>query len=359
MARIRNTVILDSEAATTAATKTIDLNVDEPMTNMIVRFKGTNSSSTPTAYPTKMVSKIELVDGSDVLFSLSGTECVAMNFYERVMFPMQTVDYRDNVMAIPTFLLNFGRYFGDKKLAFDPTKFNNPQLKITHNKALGGSAPDAGSLEVMGNVFDGGGVSPAGFLMTKEHKSFALANSTNEYTNMAVDYPYRMIGIQSLAAQKQPWEQYNKLKLSLNNDKKVLLENNTSDYIKEVCARFGPYHEKIMGKTGATAVVHYVAPTYETSVVATPLSTTAAYFASAQSYGGYVSIKANATVEFQANVLGYAPLGLIPLTFGDLNSPEDYLRLSSSDSMKLKITGGSSVGSSSTCEIITQQLRNY
>lgn len=73
--------ILAEEAATTAATKTLDINLADPISRIVVQMKGLNSSGVPTAHPAKMISKIELVDGSDVLFSLSGVEAQALNFH--------------------------------------------------------------------------------------------------------------------------------------------------------------------------------------------------------------------------------------------------------------------------------------
>jgi len=50
-------------------------------------MKGTNNGHTPTAHPVKMVQKIEVVDGSDVLYSMTGVEAAAMNFLETKSFP--------------------------------------------------------------------------------------------------------------------------------------------------------------------------------------------------------------------------------------------------------------------------------
>ncbi|MDP2973475.1 MAG: hypothetical protein Q8N60_00345, partial [Candidatus Diapherotrites archaeon] len=56
--------LIDAESTTTAATKTIDVDLAQPVSKIIVQFKGTNNGNTPTAHGAKMVSKIELVDGS-------------------------------------------------------------------------------------------------------------------------------------------------------------------------------------------------------------------------------------------------------------------------------------------------------
>ena len=102
--------ILASEAANTAGTKVIDLNLRKPISRITIQFKGTNNGSTPTAHPAKMISKLELVDGSEVLASLSGIQCQALNFYETGRIPTTVMEFRNDVMAIASYELNFGRW---------------------------------------------------------------------------------------------------------------------------------------------------------------------------------------------------------------------------------------------------------
>jgi len=180
-----------------------------------------------------MVSKIEVVDGSDVLFGLSGVEAQALNYYEKGRMPHNVCNYIDDAKAIATYELNFGRFLWDTILALDPTKFTNPQLKITHNKANGGSSPDVGELAVFAHIFDEKTVSPTGFLTSKEQYSYTLQAGANEPIDIATDLPYRKLLIQSMSTSLQPWEQYNQLKLSQDNDRKVIInDEKVSDLLK-------------------------------------------------------------------------------------------------------------------------------
>jgi len=142
----RTASILAPEAASTAATKTLDINLADPVSRLVIQMKGLNNGTTLTAHPAKMISKIELVDGSDVLFSLSGVECQALNYFDKGRMPFNVVNYCNDVYAIATYELNFGRYLYDPVFALDPTKFTNPQLKITHDGSQGGFAPFVGLL---------------------------------------------------------------------------------------------------------------------------------------------------------------------------------------------------------------------
>jgi len=91
--------LLSSEAVNTAGTKTIDVNLAKPISRISIQMKGTNNGSVPTAHPQNMLSKIELVDGSNVLFSLSGLQARSLNFYERGLLPYSIIEYRNDVMC--------------------------------------------------------------------------------------------------------------------------------------------------------------------------------------------------------------------------------------------------------------------
>jgi len=355
----RTTEILASESATTAATKTIDINISEMISRIVIEFKGTNNGATPTAHGAKMVSKIELVDGSDVLYSCSGIESQAVTYYGEGRLPFMINDYRNDVMNIQTFELNFGRWLWDTELALDPTKFKNLQLKITHNKALGGSSPDAGNLRVFADVFDEKKISPRGFLMTKEFYTYTLTSSAHEFIDLPTDYPYRLLIVQSLSAGKQPWEQYNKIKLSIDNDRKVPINNlSTSDLLK-LWRPTEPIVEEICGTGTGSAVTHYTTFTFETylTILGFDAATTTAYCN--QSYGGKADIAFDSAEHFQGHVVGLAPHGALALQLWDKDSISDYFQAQNYGSVRLDLTAGSSVGSSSTCEVVIQQLRTY
>lgn len=355
----RLTELLSSEAANTAGTKTIDIDVKDPISRIVITFKGTNNGATPTAHPAKMISKIELVDGSDVLFSLSGIECQALNYYETGVFPLTIMDFRNDVMAIPTFQLNFGRYLWDEVLALDPSKFRNLQLKITHNKASGGSAPDAGNLRVQAFLFDEKVISPMGFLTNKEIKSYSLTSSAHEYTDLPTDYSYRRLIIQSLAAEKQPHEQFNKVKLYEDEGKRLIVPDMSTSDLCKLMTLYPKVVESILGTGTGSAVEHFCTPTYETYIVVGAITTALASIVAQQSYGGSVDVNVDNAEHFQSQVTGYCPHGAVDIVLSNLNDVDSYFNPANLGSLKLDLTAGSSVGSSSTCEIVTQQLRKY
>lgn len=355
----RTHVLVDAEAASTATTKDIDIKVGEPISAIDIEFKGTNNGSVPTAHPAKMVSKIELVDGSDVLFSASGIEAQAAGLLMNPTPFYSELNYQNDVSAIAAFRIMFGRHLWDKVLALDPRKFTSLQLRITHNKASGGSAPDAGSLSVFAHLFDGESISPQGFLSLKEIRSYALTSGADEEVLIPRDRVLRRLVIQSLFTGKQPHDQYNKIKLSVDDDRKVILNRaKTSDLIK-LLAHNPVIREAIRVIDVDSETTVYVTPTYDTHLAGNGLNASETTLFFDESYGGTVNMTAGAAGAVDALVQGKGPHGALNIPLGDQDDITDWLDLRSAEKFAAVITAGSSVGSASTCEVLAETLRRY
>ncbi|MBU1307867.1 MAG: hypothetical protein KKF33_20375, partial [Alphaproteobacteria bacterium] len=108
----RHAVILANQDFGVSGTKIIDLDVTDPITRITVVHQPVGGSNTPVAHPAKNVTKLELVDGSDVLFSLSGTEAQALNIFESKVAYMQEIDHRNGGTPLTYFHMDFGRFLG-------------------------------------------------------------------------------------------------------------------------------------------------------------------------------------------------------------------------------------------------------
>ena len=355
----RESVLLTAEAANTAGVKTIDIKIDEVISRIKIQFKMLNGSATPTAHPATAISKIELVAGSDVLWSLTGKQCQALNFYQTGKPAFDIIDYINDEYCTPMMTMNFGRWLWDEDLAFNPTRFKNPQLKITHNLAAGGSVPDAATLEVVADVFDEVTPSPLGYLMAKEYFTYSLVSSAYQKVELPTDHQLRMLLVQSLFAAKQPHEQFNELKLSENNDKRVVFDQQTSDLAKYILDEFGRYHEDVRCSLTTSEVTHFIAPTYMVNAAGMAWDDESSYPIAHLSYGGTIGLKASATAQVNMHVDGYCPHGVLAIPFGDLWDAAKWYDVTKLGSLDLRIKAGSSVGSASTAQVITEQLRRY
>lgn len=355
----RLATLLSAESIATAGTKTIDVTIKDKISRLNIQVKATNNGSAPTAHPQAIISKVEVVNGSDVLFGLSGKELLALQFFNTKRTPFVINNYLDNVMNVVNYEIYFGRFLYDPILALDPAKFNNLQLKITHNLALGGSDPDAATLEVTADIFDEKQITPAGFLMAKELVSYTLVASANEYVDLPVDFAMRKLIIMSHANDKMPHEQFNEVKLSEDNDRRVPINEYTSDLMKYCNALFPRLAEYIEGAALTTTRDFYCMSTYEIEIAAMAMGWAGAYLESDYMYGGQVDIRASAACNFKALVTGGAPFGSLCIPFGNPDDEKDWYDLAKVGSLRLTLKAGSSPGASSTCQVITEQLRAY
>ena len=178
--RPRDAVLVYKETQSSdASTKTIDLDLVDPVTALYFEFEAVNGTTVnEDNFISDVVTKIEIVDGSEVLASLNQFELEAMHFYKLGRQPtLYPSEWASGTQRHGAFLL-FGRKLYDKEFAIDFTKFRNPQLKITWNLAalVAVSATDAFAtgtfkLTVIAKVMEGM-AAPGKYLMGKELLSF-------------------------------------------------------------------------------------------------------------------------------------------------------------------------------------------
>ncbi|MHA1305497.1 MAG: hypothetical protein ACTSPI_17495, partial [Candidatus Heimdallarchaeaceae archaeon] len=109
----RQATIQSTVTLTDNKTDTYDINVQEPISRITLQLRGTNADSVPDGHPAKGISKIELVDGSDVLYSLSGEEAQATDFYDTGHTPLNVVSFVNANIWTCIVNMNFGRWLYD------------------------------------------------------------------------------------------------------------------------------------------------------------------------------------------------------------------------------------------------------
>lgn len=355
----RKATILASESATTATTKDIDIDLEEVISRIQIKFNGTNTDIVPTAQHAKQISKVEIVDGSDVLLSLSGQEIEAKMFYDYKNGPSYEREFRNDVENYLTLDLLFGRKLWDKSLAFDPKKFKNPQLKITHNKALGGSLPDAATLEVYADVFDEKPVSPIGWIMPKEFYTYTTpATAANKYIDLPRDHIIKRIMLM-VSKPDSWWENLvTSVTISEDHDKRKPIDHNGGDLVSMVQTQYGEYRELIVDTIRGTGPQSmYITPTDSAYVFLSSIGLGASGFleTNAERTGGYQTIEANATHTFRALVCGYLPHGCLPLDFGDPEDLDDWYDVTKKGTVQLIPKASGEVA----LNVILEQLRKY
>lgn len=359
----RLATILDRENHTADTTKVIDLNLADPVSQMQILYEPMNGNQAYSdGHPAKCITKIELIDGSDVLFSLSGVEAQAVDWYHRTQEPPNIVWYLNDNASEILYNINFGRFLYDPLFAFDPKKFTNPQLKITIDIDAGGSAADSGQLTVLAHIFDEKAVTPEGFLTHKELKDYTLAAASHEYTDLPTDYPYR-----KLFARIQKYGTgveycFDTIKLSEDNDRRVPLNHTISQILRAMVGQTKPYREWIIGPGTTTAQNFHCTPAYWPAFAAAQWRSAVAdcQIAIYEGDGGrFTESQGAAGPNWQALAEGWCPHGVIEFPFGIQNDPNDWYDVTKLGSLRLDILSASGMSSSESCQIFLQQLRKY
>lgn len=351
----RKATVYSETDASTAKTESIDLNLTDIISRLQVRFNIINASAAITDHPAKIAKKVEIVDGSDVLWSLTGQEIEAMDFYDTDRPRDYELDYRGFWPCQLNLKLNFGRYLYDPLLAFNCAKFNNPQLKVTHDKALGGSAPGSMKLQVIADVFDEKVPTPTGFLTSKEYYSFACAATTYKTVDMPTDYVLRKMLIKSQYPTNSFTDQIDEIRIDENNLKKIPLDLNMFHYLGSIENAHPLYQEHVAFSGAEFGGYLYVTPGEYPAVAWNQSGTPTAYLTADQG-GGKLTVTGAGSSTYRALVSGYLPHCCVPIEFGDQQKLEDWYDITKIKDLNLRLH---TVPATGTVEVITQQLRKY
>lgn len=354
--KYRKATIYDRTDATTAKTEPIDLEGLDIISRLQVRFEAYNSSAVTVGHPALCVSKIEILDGSDVLFSMSGQEIEAMDYFDTYSSRGYEIDYRNGMFTEEVFNINFGRYLRDEMLAFDPSRFKNPQLKITHNKALGGATPTSGYLTVLADVFDEKRVAPVGFLLNKEFYTYTPVASTYKTIKMPDDYVMRKMLLRMQYPPNTFTDNIDEIRLDENNLKKIPLDMQVFLYMSSILNEDFPYEEiAVLTVINGNRTV-YITPTEYPAIALNPYAGAVGYVATERG-GGEQIITSTGGGMCRMLVKGWLPHGCLPIRFGDQGDPDDWYDIRAIKPLNLRVHHpGSALG---TMQVITQQLRRY
>lgn len=360
----RMSTILAEESATTAATKTIDLDVVNPISRIHVVYKPTNAGvvSAMTGHPALCLTKVEIVDGSDVIFSADGMGLRAAAYYGAGKPFADVPSYNSGDECMFEAPIYFGRRLYDPNLALDPKRFKNLQLKITHDRSLGGSQPESAKLAVFADLFDDKSVTPQGFLMTKEQYSYLPSASAWQYIDLPTDHPYRLIMEGGISYGKMPQWRIAKVKLSEDYDRKLPLPETDMLYLLQGIVDMHPrIIEHVQALTFTSGVHIHMTAGYEGAAVGSGVGNTQAGIGFGIGGGGGIPAYTAAPggVAYWIYVSGWCPHNYVLLPTGDINDIADFFDPTNDKNLRLSLKADSSPGTSDAIKVVTQQFRKY
>jgi len=346
-------------------TRVMDIDAQGQISAIDIRWRCTNVTvSVMLNWIFACISKIEVVDGSKVLASLSSAELFALDYYNNGKLPHY---YAGMAVGAPfefAARLNFGRYLWDKEFALRPEMYNNLQLRVTWDEDACNTGVVVNSFAAYAHVddtpADGGAY---GFLLTKEVKTFAMAGAAHEYTKLPVDGDHRLTMVYGYSADHDVSDLIDNFKLDMNSGSTVIHDQSVEDNIilsdkiaveqivgcgdevvtaKDIYSCFG---EKNRLTIEYDATAHVTAQTL---------------FALGIYTGPFCNMAAS--VDIQADfykVQGSVPGCCVPIFHGDPSDPESWMKVSTSDELRADILGLAASDNGDTCAIVTQQLVRY
>ncbi len=343
-----------------AGTKVIPIRLQDPISRIVVRFRPVGGSIVAAAHPVDAITRLELVDGSDVLFALKGHTLHALNVIEAPKPDITHLDYRVGGTPLIDVNIDFGRWLYDPELAFDPTRFKNPQLKLSWDEDVWDDGCDSHEFSILAHVFDEKVISPAGFLMTKEIKSYVPVANSYEYTDMPLDFPLRKLILQGRKYGYPPRSLIGAIKLSEDNDKRIPIDDDVYN-MEGILRLFGGECEDWLIGTGPAAGswTGYVTPSYMISLAAIGLDEVQEYAAPNLGGGRVLITPETASKNLQALVRGVFPHGCFCLPFGLQADMADWYDVTKIGSLRLRLKGGTDAAATDMVHIATQQLRRY
>ena len=241
--RLRKVYITEDETITGTGTLIKDLDFTDPVRAIIIGFYGKRYDHTDTNNPLifRDIDKIEVVDGSDVIFSLTGTEAAANMLYHTGMRPFLAITANKFSTNRNQLKILFGRDEADDEYGLDLTQFTNPQLKISYSFTEGSTGQWASGTQTVtiAALVAEGAPKPHGFFMTKEIYTWSKASSGDETIELPRDYPYRYIILQTTDCTVPVYAGLSKVKISCDYDTFVPIDETTEDLAWENVNRYG------------------------------------------------------------------------------------------------------------------------
>lgn len=359
--KYRISELLSATDLTEAGTKVIPINIQDPISRIDFLFKTTKSKYGMDSYTHKNITKIEIVDGSDVLFSLDGGQAQALGIYDRKAPTMQHGQHLTGLSEFDTYPIDFGRYLWDEILALNPKMFRNPQLKITWDENVADTGVSENEAVVVAHCFDEKEISPVGFLMSKEHWGTTMpADGTFEYVDLPLDYPIRQILIQGYYSAHEPWNVIEDARLSEDNLKRIVWDWNIERYYRYMKSVWTPVVEQVLGcAASGGGYLHYVTPTDYYSVPQITPTSEHYLYSSGWGRGGYLPLKSDVgNIPFGGIIIGYLPNHCVQFPFGNQMDMDDWYDVTKKGSVQLRLESGSA-GASGAGAVVLQQLRRY
>jgi len=353
--------VMPRQAFGIAGTHIQPIRTQDPITALNFHLDVTSVAVPHLTHLLSAFPKIELVDGSDVIMSISGEQMDGMHFFDTGKLANHMVYCSAAGVHDAEASILFGRWRGDELLALDPKKFNNLQLRVIYNSVLHGAANTGTGIEVHAECFDEKIPSPIGFLQNREYERHVptIAGAVHE-VELPVDLILRKIIVQAFEPGATSAVNMGIVRLDEDNDKRILLDLAHKRYQEFNRKWYGECWQKGMyvSVQGAGNPL-FCAPTDASWQSWTNASALTGQMAGA-CVGGRCALITNTNTELvYCRIYGDAPYQMFAFPFGKADDIADWYDTTKVKDLLLRISGGTAPTGTGATRTILQQLRKY
>lgn len=345
----------------------IDIRITDPITAMWFEVRNTNGG-TSNIYNliADCVDKVEIIDGSEVICSVTGKQLFVNGVSKLRTIPYQLIGEPPNIVQNMSIPLMFGRWWGDKSFALDPSKYQNPQIRFKWNfgnlNTVGASGflSGYGTISIYADVMEGA-PAPAGVLTLKQHYNFTTGASGTEYIDLPVDLAIKAIQIRSDLTLTGALAGISNLKLQGDQSKVVFFDQTKSDFLRYLTAGHNAYVYK-HDFYCKNADVIYTILKQDSMVAFTPLASDTVIGYDDEGRGDFtISMqKAGIAVSSAATVFalvhGFCPFSSVYYECGQYDDPTSWLDPSGFKSLRLELAQNAA---SALASVVLEQAKPY
>lgn len=359
--KYRTSLLFPAEDLGASGTKVIDIDVSKPISRLEFTYKVTRGSNLMAAGAPACISRIELVDGARRLHTTTGYENQALAYYSYPGVNMEHGQHVSTLSEVSTYFLSFGRHLWDDQLAFDPSRFSNPQLRITYNEVASDASGGAGTLEVWAHIFDEKEISPLGFLAAIEHYDYTCgADNSYETIELPEDRVIRQILVRAFYQGYEPWYNIDEARFDEGTLDKIAWEYTDLEmYYRRMKSVWPLITQQVVTAPGASGNTFYV-PTTDYNMAASFIGmggSEEAYYTNASARGGYMALTTSTGVNLAMIIAGYLPWHCYQFPMGMMDVIDDwYNPAGKKPRLRLRASTGAT---NATGQVVLEELYRY
>ncbi|MBA7692077.1 hypothetical protein ES703_100635 [subsurface metagenome] len=203
----------------------------------------------PNTWIHDCLEKVEVVvNGSQVVKSLTGSQILAMNMYDKTYDRQQAPRLYKNTYHHETFYLNFGRFYHDKEYMLDLGRVNDPELRIFYNFALAAhhgfsllATFGTADYTVIPHILMNSDVIPKGYIKSSETYRFNPVASQRENMTVPRGPVYNGFYLESRWVGLGLGNVLDYVEVNINNGEVIPFRLEQGEFMTEIKRQFGVY----------------------------------------------------------------------------------------------------------------------